>query len=143
MLLLTGSTMNVQSFMGMIMACGISVANSILLVTFAEFRRREGIAAGLAAVAGSRDRFRAILMTATTMIAGMIPIAVGWGEGAEQTVPLGRAVIGGLAAGTGATLFLLPVLYAILQGAASQFSASLDPTDARSKYYVPGVQREP
>ena len=136
MLLLTGSTMNVQSFMGMIMACGISVANSILLVTFAEFRRREGMAAGLAAVAGSRDRFRAILMTATTMIAGMIPIAVGWGEGAEQTVPLGRAVIGGLAAGTGATLFLLPVLYALLQGSASRFSASLDPTDAKSRYYV-------
>jgi multidrug efflux pump subunit AcrB len=136
MLLWTGSTMNVQSFMGMIMACGISVANSILLVTFAEFRRRDGMVAQAAAVAGSRDRFRAILMTASTMIAGMIPIAIGWGEGAEQTVPLGRAVIGGLAAGTAATLFLLPVLYALLQGTASLFSASLDPTDAKSKYFV-------
>ena len=131
MLLLTGTTMNVQSFMGMIMACGISVANSILLVTFAEFRRREGMAGQAAAAAGSRDRLRAILMTAGAMIAGMIPIAIGWGEGAEQTVPLGRAVIGGLAAGTAATLFLLPPLYAMLQGKASPFPASLDPTDAK------------
>jgi multidrug efflux pump subunit AcrB len=141
MLLWTGSTMNVQSFMGMIMACGISVANSILLVTFAEFRRKEGLAAHSAAVAGARDRLRAILMTATTMIAGMIPIAIGWGEGAEQTVPLGRAVLGGLATGTAATLFLLPVLYALLQAKASRYSASLDPTDANSQYFVPAADR--
>jgi multidrug efflux pump subunit AcrB len=137
MLLATGATMNVQSFMGMIMASGISVANSILLVTFAEYHRRDGASPHAAALAGARDRLRAILMTAITMIAGMIPIAIGWGEGAEQTSPLGRAVIGGLLAGAAATIFLLPACYALLQGSASPFSASLDPTDSRSRYFVP------
>jgi multidrug efflux pump subunit AcrB len=140
MLLLTGSTMNVQSFMGMIMACGISVANSILLVTFAEFRRQEGATAAEAAVAGAKDRLRAILMTASTMFTGMIPLAIGWGEGAGQVVPLGRAVIGGLLAGTAATLLLLPVLYAVIQRAASPHSASLDPSDPRSRYFVPATE---
>lgn len=139
MLLLTGSTMNVQSFMGMIMACGISVANSILLVTFAEFRRQDGATAAEAAVSGAKDRLRAILMTASTMFTGMIPLAMGWGEGAGQVVPLGRAVIGGLIAGTAATLLLLPVLYAVVQRAASPHSASLDPADSRSRYYVPAL----
>ena len=88
-LLLTGTTLNVQSFMGAIMALGIAVANAILLVTFAEMSRQEGKPVREAALEGSRERLRAILMTATAMIAGMVPIALGIGEGAEQAAPLG------------------------------------------------------
>ena len=82
------------------MAIGVAVANAILFVTFAEMRRREGAPARTAAVEGGRGRVRAILMTAAAMIAGMIPMALGLGEGADQTAPLGRAVIGGLLAAT-------------------------------------------
>jgi multidrug efflux pump subunit AcrB len=137
MLLLTGTTLNVQSFMGAIMSIGIAVANAILLVTFAEMSRREGCSAWDAAVAGAKGRLRAILMTAAAMIAGMAPIAFGFGEGSEQTAPLGRAVIGGLLAATAATLLVLPAVYALLQRRASPHSASLHPHDPRSRYYVP------
>ena len=84
-----------------------------------------------AAATGARDRLRAVLMTATAMIAGMIPIALG----AEQTAPLGRAVIGGLIAATFATLLVLPGLYAILQSRAGAGTVSLDPTDPESRWY--------
>jgi multidrug efflux pump subunit AcrB len=136
MLLLTGTTLNVQSFMGAIMAVGISVANAILLVTFAEGARREGASVREAAVEGGRGRLRAILMTATAMIAGMIPMALATGERA-QTAPLGRAVIGGLLVATVATLTVLPAVYAILQGRARPTSVSLDPDDPSSHYYEP------
>ncbi|MBI3695693.1 MAG: efflux RND transporter permease subunit, partial [Acidobacteria bacterium] len=132
---LTGTTLNVQSFMGAIMAIGVAVANAILLVTFAEAARREGAAPLEAALSGARGRLRAILMTATAMIAGMIPMAVGFGEGGDQAAPLGRAVIGGLAAATLATLTVLPSVYAILQKRARVASPSLDPDDAASRYY--------
>jgi multidrug efflux pump subunit AcrB len=135
MLLLTGTTLNVQSFMGAIMAIGIAVANAILFVTFAEMSRREGASPVEAALSGGRSRLRAILMTATAMIAGMIPIAFGIGEGAEQTAPLGRAVIGGLALATVATLTVLPSVYAMLQRRGTPRSPSLDPHDPQSKYY--------
>jgi len=134
MLLITGTTLNVQSFMGAIMAIGISVANAILLVTFAESARREGASVTDAAVEGGSSRLRAILMTATAMIAGMIPMAVASGE-RGQTAPLGRAVIGGLAVATIATLTVLPAVYAILQKRAHAESASLDPNDPSSRYY--------
>jgi multidrug efflux pump subunit AcrB len=137
MLLLTRTTLNVQSFMGAIMSIGIAVANAILLVTFAEMSRREGCSPGDAAVAGAKSRLRAILMTAAAMIAGMAPIAFGFGEGSEQTAPLGRAVIGGLLAATAATLLVLPAVYALLQRRASPHSASLHPHDPESRYYVP------
>ena len=135
MLLLTGTTMNVQSFMGAIMAIGIAVANSILLVTFAEMSRREGKSVLQAALEGGRGRLRAILMTAAAMIAGMIPIAFGIGENAQQAAPLGKAVIGGLFLATLATLIVLPCVYAILQKGASELSPSLDPNDPTSRYY--------
>jgi len=138
MLLFTGTTLNVQSFMGAIMALGIAVANAILLVTFAEMGRQEGKPILEAALEGGRERLRAILMTAMAMIAGMIPIALGIGEGAEQTAPLGRAVIGGLLAATLATLLVLPSVYVILQGHASKFSPSLDPKDPSSRHYGVG-----
>jgi multidrug efflux pump subunit AcrB len=135
MLLATGTTLNVQSFMGAIMAVGISVANAILLVTFAEASRREGRPAIEAAAEGGRGRLRAILMTASAMIAGMVPMAIGFGQGGQQAAPLGRAVIGGLLVATVATLTVLPSVYAILQGRASGFSPSLDPDDPASRYY--------
>jgi multidrug efflux pump subunit AcrB len=136
MLLATGTTLNVQSFMGAIMSIGIAVANAILLVTFAEMSRREGNSPWDAAVAGARGRLRAILMTAAAMIAGMVPIALGIGAGSEQTAPLGRAVIGGLLLATLATLTVLPAVYAMLQKTATGHSASLNPYDPASRYYV-------
>ena len=134
MLVLTGTTLNIQSFMGAIMAIGISVANAILLVTFAESARTRGASGREAVIEGARTRIRAILMTATAMTAGMIPMAVATGERA-QMAPLGRAVIGGLVMATVATLTVLPSVYAILQGRASARSASLDPEDPSSPYY--------
>ena len=133
----TGTTHNVQSFMGAIMAIGIAVANSILLVSFAERARREGRSVLDAALEGSAGRLRAILMTASAMIAGMAPIAFGIGEGSQQTAPLGRAVIGGLFMATFATLSVLPAVYAILQSGAARTSSSLDPNDPASQYYEP------
>jgi multidrug efflux pump subunit AcrB len=132
---LTGGTLNVQSFIGIIMATGIATANSILLVTFANMAFRHGRTPVDAALEGARGRLRAVLMTACAMIAGMIPIALGIGEGSEQTVPLGRAVIGGLVLATFTTLTLLPALYAILQGRGTAISKSLDPNDPMSSYY--------
>ncbi|MGP0069360.1 MAG: efflux RND transporter permease subunit [Isosphaeraceae bacterium] len=135
---LTGTTINLQSFMGSIMAIGVAVANAILLVTFAERHRREaGAEAASAAVSGARGRLRPILMTSCAMTAGMVPMALGWGEGGEQTAPLGRAVIGGLAAATLATLVVLPSVFAIVQAGAGRRSASIDPSDPESPYYEP------
>jgi multidrug efflux pump subunit AcrB len=135
MLLLTGTTLNVQSFMGAIMAIGISVANAILLVTFAEMSRREGMTVVEAAMEGGRGRLRAIVMTATAMIAGMVPMAIGLGAGGQQAAPLGRAVIGGLVLATFATLTALPSVYAIVQRRTFVFSPSLDPDDPASRHY--------
>jgi multidrug efflux pump subunit AcrB len=137
MLKLTGTTLNVQSFMGAIMAIGIAVANSILLVTFAEFRRRDGATAVVAAVEGANGRLRAISMTAVAMIAGMLPIALGIGEGAEQTAPLAKAVIGGLIFATIGTLTVLPAVYAIVQRKAKVTTASLHPLDPNGSFYDP------
>jgi multidrug efflux pump subunit AcrB len=129
-LALTHTTLNVQSFMGAIMAIGVSVANAILFVSVAEQRRREGRSARDAALEGARSRVRPILMTAFAMIAGMLPLALAAGEGGEQSAPLGRAVIGGLAASTLTVLGLLPSLFAVLQGRASTASPSLHPDDS-------------
>jgi multidrug efflux pump subunit AcrB len=127
---LTGTTLNVQSFMGAIMAIGVSVANAILLVTFAEQKRREGLTANVAAMEGASRRLRPILMTSVAMIAGMIPMALALGEGGAQTAPLGRAVIGGLMASTLTVLTVLPMVFAMVQRRASIASASLHPDDA-------------
>ncbi len=135
MLLLTKTTLNVQSYMGAIMATGIAVANSILLVTFAERSRRDGRTNLEAALEGSSGRLRAVLMTAAAMIFGMVPMAIGFGEGGSQSAPLGRAVIGGLIVSTFTTLTILPSIYAILQSRASIKSPSLNPTDPESRYY--------
>jgi multidrug efflux pump subunit AcrB len=132
---LTQTTLNLQSYMGSIMAIGVAVANAILLVTFAEKHRREGMASREAAIEGVRGRIRPILMTGGAMIAGMVPMALAFGEGGEQTAPLGRAVIGGLAASMVATLLVLPAIFALVMGRAGAKSPSLDPHDPESKYF--------
>jgi len=131
MLWLTGTTLNIQSAMGTIMAVGVAVANAILLVTFAEKTRIANADPLAAAVEGARSRLRPILMTSCAMIAGMTPLALGLGEGGDQTAPLGRAVVGGLALATLATLFVLPSAFAILATRKVR-SPSLDPEDPTS-----------
>lgn len=135
MLMATGTSLNAQSFMGAVMALGIAVANSILLVTFAEQARLEGRNSGDAAREGATGRLRAVLMTAAAMLCGMLPMAIGFGEGGSQSAPLGRAVIGGLLAATFTTLTILPSIYAIFQGKAGLKSPSLNPLDPESRYY--------
>src|SRR5712664_2017573 len=134
MLLLTGTTLNLQSFMGTIMAMGVAVANAILLVSFAEQNRRNGADPVSAARAAAAERLRPVLMTSLAMIAGMIPMALAIGRGSEETAPLGRAVIGGLFAATLATLFILPTVFGIVQKGASLKSPSLDPEDPHSPF---------
>ncbi|GAC1551650.1 MAG: efflux RND transporter permease subunit [Mucilaginibacter sp.] len=124
-LLLTGSTLNLQSYMGMIMSTGVSVANAILIVTNAESLRLEYKDATRAAAISASIRLRPILMTSLAMIAGMIPMASGMGEAGEQTAPLGRAVIGGLFASTIAALFILPQVFAWIQHKTTYNSPSL------------------
>jgi multidrug efflux pump subunit AcrB len=136
-LLVTATRWNVQSFIGAIMAVGVAVANSILLVTFAERRRREGAEAREAALWGAQSRLRPILMTSCAMIAGMIPMALALGQGSEQSAPLGRAVIGGLTGGTLATLTVLPAVFALIQSRRSRRSPSLDPGDPESLHFSP------
>jgi multidrug efflux pump subunit AcrB len=137
MLWLTGTTLNIQSFIGAIMAIGVAMANAILLVTFAELHRREGSSSIDAAKHGAGGRLRAILMTSCAMIAGMLPMALAFGETGQQNAPLGRAVIGGLAAATLATLFVLPSIFAMLQKRVAEKSPSLDPDDPDSSHFSP------
>lgn len=139
MLFLTRSTLNIQSFIGAIMAVGVAMANAILLVTFAESRRRHGEAAIEAAVEGAASRVRPILMTTCAMMAGMLPMALALGESGQQNAPLGHAVIGGLAAATFATLFVLPSVFALVQSRATTESASLDPDDPESAFHAPAA----
>jgi len=141
-LLLTQTTLNIQSFMGAIMAIGVAVANAILLVTFAERYRMEGRSAIDAAIEGARTRIRPIAMTSLAMIAGMIPMALGFGEGGDQTAPLGRAVIGGLIASLAATLTLLPAVFALAMNRCSTASVSLSPTDPESKHFIVSAEND-
>ena len=127
MLLITGSTLNLQSYMGIIMSVGVSVANSILIVTNAEALRPKYRNAIEAAKVSASVRLRPILMTSLAMIAGMIPMASGFGEAGDQTAPLGRAVIGGLIASTLAALYIVPMFYALVQQKASFEDPSLLP----------------
>jgi multidrug efflux pump subunit AcrB len=139
-LLLTGTSLNIQSFVGAIMALGVAMANAILLVTTAERIRRGGVASTAAALEGAAARLRPILMTSLAMIAGMVPMALGLGEMGQQAAPLGRAVIGGLLGATLATLLVLPAVFAVVQRRCGTHSASLDPGDPASRYYVPSGQ---
>ena len=129
LLLATGSTLNLQSYMGIIMAVGVSVANAILIVTNAETLRLEYKDPFKAATVAASIRLRPILMTSMAMIAGMIPMASGLGESGDQSAPLGRAVIGGLIASTIAALFIVPLVYGWIQQKATFKSVSLLPED--------------
>ena len=115
MLFVTQTTFSVPSLMGVIMCVGVATANSILMVTFANDQRREGLDATRAVLAAGAARLRPVLMTALAMVVGMLPMSLGLGEGGEQNAPLGRAVIGGLVAATISTLFFVPVTYTLLR----------------------------
>ncbi|HTC19420.1 MAG TPA: efflux RND transporter permease subunit, partial [bacterium] len=134
-LYLTGSTLNIESFMGTIMAVGVSVSNSILLVTFADLTRRSGKHSWEAAVYGAQSRLRPVLMTAIAMVVGMVPMALGLSESGQQTAPLARAVIGGLCGSTVTTLLIMPIIYAIVHHDKPTHTGSLDPMDPNSAYY--------
>jgi multidrug efflux pump subunit AcrB len=132
-----GSTLNLQSYMGMIMSVGVSISNAVLLITNAEELRKHNGDALKSAREAVALRLRPILMTSLAMIVGMVPMASGLGEGGDQTSPLGRAVIGGLIASTFAALLVLPLVFAWVQADATTQSVSLDPEDKESKFYVP------
>lgn len=136
LLMMMGSTLNLQSYMGMIMSVGVSISNAVLLITNAEQLRKHSGNAVTAATEAAALRMRPILMTALAMVVGMIPMASGLGEAGDQSSPLGRAVVGGLIASTFAALFILPLVFAWAQGKTGTQSVSLDPEDEESKYYV-------
>lgn len=123
----SGTTINVQSFMGTIMSTGVGVANAILVAVFAEENRRKGMSARVAAMTAASARLRPVMMTSISMIAGMIPMALALSEGGDRTAPLGRAVIGGLIMSTTTVLFVLPIVYAMMMRRAGRKSASLLP----------------
>ena len=139
MLTITGSTLNLQSYMGIIMSVGVSIANAVLLVTNAEqLRKRNGNALESAREAAAL-RLRPIIMTSVAMIAGMLPMAIGHGEGGDQVSPLGRAVIGGLLFSTFAVLLILPLIFAWAQEHTTTQSVSLDPEDEESIHYISSI----
>ena len=131
-LAISHSTLNVQSFMGTIMATGVGVANSILVVVFAEERRMLGLSAKTAAITGAAARIRPVLMTSMAMIAGMVPMALGLSEGGDRTAPLAIAVIGGLLISSSAVLLVLPLIYSLVQRSASRSSVSVLPMSERA-----------
>jgi Cu/Ag efflux pump CusA len=137
-LYITRTTLNIESFMGAIMAIGVAVSNSILLVSFADRHRLEdGMKADRAAITAAKGRLRPIIMTGCAMVSGMIPMSLGLEEGSEQNAPLGRAVIGGMTLATFATLLVLPAVFSLLLARAPSKSPSLDPDDPASSHYDP------
>jgi multidrug efflux pump subunit AcrB len=132
----TGSTLNLQSYMGVIMAVGVSIANAVLLISNAETLRQKSGDAARAAVEAANLRLRPIVMTTLAMTAGMLPMAIGFGEGGDLVSPLGRAVIGGLIASTCSVLIVLPMVFAWVQNKSGISSPSLDPEDERSTLYI-------
>jgi multidrug efflux pump subunit AcrB len=139
MLLATGTTLNIESFMGSIMCIGVSVSNSVMLVTFIGMEWQERKVAVEAARAGAQDRLRPILMTACAMTIGMVPMALALEHGSEMEAPLGRAVIGGLVVSTFVTLFIVPSVFALLMGRSKPRSPSLHPDDPASSHYAPDL----
>jgi multidrug efflux pump subunit AcrB len=132
MLFVTRTTFSVPSLMGSIMSIGVATANSILLVTFANDERASVTTAREAMLSAGHARLRPVLMTAAAMVLGMLPMALGFGEGGEQNAPLGRAVIGGLVGATITTLFLVPVFYSYLRTSApADHERSLREEEAR------------
>lgn len=135
LLLATGHTLNIQSFMGSIMAIGVSIANAILFITNAESIRKQASPVANIGLQAAKNRLRPILITSMAMVAGMVPMAIGFGEGGDQAAPLGIAVIGGLLFSTLTILFILPMVYNRVKGRKRYVSASLDPDDQTSKHF--------
>ena len=133
----TGTTVNIESFMGSVMCLGVSVSNSVMMVTFMDEHWKAGMPAGAAALKGASERMRPILMTACAMSIGMMPMSLGLEKGSEMEVPLGRAVIGGLVMSTFATLLILPSIFAALIGSSKSRSPSVYPENPESKHYDP------
>ena len=143
-LLMTGTTLNIESFMGSIMCIGVSVSNSVLLSTFMDDHWRAGACGPIKRRSrGPSDRLRPILMTALAMILGTVPMALALEEGSEMTAPLGRAVIGGLVVSTFATLLIVPAIFTMLMGNKDKVSPSIDPDDPQSRHYERARARTP
>ncbi|MBW3518076.1 efflux RND transporter permease subunit [Flavobacterium sp. NKUCC04_CG] len=137
LLFLTGSTLNLQSYMGIIMSLGVSVSNAVLLVNQAEYYRKNlALKPANAARLAASSRLRPVLMTAAAMFAGMLPMALGLGDGSEQIAPLGRAVIGGLIASTVTILLLVPHFFSSIMSRTSIISPTLDPDDIENKNFL-------
>jgi multidrug efflux pump subunit AcrB len=136
-LFFTHTSLNIESFMGSIMSLGVSVSNSVLLVTFMAEHWKKGASSTEAAIVGAGERLRPILMTACAMTVGMVPMALALEKGSQMQAPLGLAVIGGLVMSTFATLLVLPSIFAIVIGRSVARSPSIYPDDADSAYYDP------
>src|SRR5262249_15292532 len=137
MLLATHTTLNLESFMGTIMCIGVSVSNSVMLVTFIHEHWRGNMPSVDSAVRGSAERLRPILMTACAMTVGMVPMALALEAGSQMQAPLGRAVIGGLVCSTFATLLVVPAIFALVMGGIRPRSLSVHPDDPESPHYDP------
>jgi multidrug efflux pump subunit AcrB len=136
-LYVTNTTLNIESFMGSIMCLGVSVSNSVMLVTFINDHWKDGKSSTEAAIIGASDRLRPILMTACAMTVGMVPMALALEQGSQMQAPLGRAVIGGLVMSTFATLLLVPSIFALVIGRKVARTPSLYPDDPESPHYDP------
>jgi multidrug efflux pump subunit AcrB len=139
LLYITNTSLNIESFMGSIMCLGVSVSNSVMLVTFMDEHWKGGSNSVEAAIIGAGDRLRPILMTACAMTVGMVPMALALEKGSQMQAPLGRAVIGGLVMSTFATLLVLPSIFALVIGRKQAVSPSIYPDDPESKHYDPMV----
>jgi predicted RND superfamily exporter protein len=138
-LYVTNTSLNIESFMGSIMCLGVSVSNSVMLVTFMDEHWKGGSPSAESAILGAGERLRPILMTACAMTVGMVPMALALEKGSEMQAPLGRAVIGGLVMSTFATLLVVPSIFAVVVGRKAYGSPSIYPDDRESKYYDPNV----
>src|SRR4029077_15724315 len=135
----TNTSLNIESFMGSIMCLGVSVSNSVMLVTCIDEHWKKGMVATEASILGASERLRPILMTACAMTVGMVPMALALERGSQMQAPLGLAVIGGLVMSTFATLLVLPSIFAIVIGARAARSASISPEDSKSSCFDPRV----
>ena len=135
----TNTSLNIESFMGSIMCLGVSVSNSVMLVTFMDEHWKGGASSTEAAIVGAGDRLRPILMTACAMTVGMVPMALALERGSQMQAPLGLAVIGGLVMSTFATLLVLPSIFAVVIGKRVARSPSIYPDDRESAHYDPNV----
>jgi AcrB/AcrD/AcrF family len=138
----THTSLNIESFMGSIMCLGVSVSNSVMLVTFMNEHWKGGASAVEAAIVGAGERLRPILMTACAMTVGMVPMALALEKGSQMQAPLGLAVIGGLVMSTFATLLVLPSIFAVVIGSRVSVSPSIYPDDPDSIHYDPHAYDE-